>query len=54
MLNGDVLHPFVPQHEVWDDLWLEQDHGQALRSFTIFHRDREQSEADKAAVNYSS
>jgi hypothetical protein len=35
----------------WDELWLEQDNGKALREFTIFHRDREQSAADKAAVN---
>jgi hypothetical protein len=51
MLNGDVLHPFAPQSVVWDELWLEQDNGQGLREFTVYHRDREQSEADKAAVN---
>jgi hypothetical protein len=51
MLNGDVLHPFAPQQRDWDELWLEQDNGRALREFTIYHRDREQSEADKAAVN---
>jgi hypothetical protein len=36
---------------MWDELWLEQDNGRALRDFTIYHRDGEQSEADKAAVN---
>jgi hypothetical protein len=51
MPNGDVLHPFAPQSVEWDELWLEQDNGKALREFTIFHRDREQSAADKAAVN---
>jgi hypothetical protein len=51
MLDGDVLHPFAQQSAVWDDLWLEQDNGRALREFTVFYRDNEQSEADKAAVN---
>jgi hypothetical protein len=51
MLNGDVLHPFAPQSVVWDELWLEQDNDRALREFAIYHRDREQTEADKAAVN---
>ena len=23
MPDGGVLHPFSPQHEKWDDLWLE-------------------------------
>ena len=39
MLDGDVLHPFAQQSAVWDDLWLEQDNGRALREFTVFHRD---------------
>ncbi len=51
MLNGDVLHPFAPQSRVWDELWLDQNQGRALRDITIFHRDREHSEADKTAVN---
>ena len=52
MLDGDVLHPFAQQSPVWDDLWLEQDNGRALREFTVFHRDNEPSgKADKAAVN---
>ncbi len=34
MLDGDVLHPFAPQHHLWDDLWLEQDKGWALRELT--------------------
>jgi hypothetical protein len=51
MLNGDVLHPFAPQRRDWDELWLDQKGCKALRDLTIFHRDREQSEADKAAVN---
>ncbi len=51
MLNGDVLHPFAPQSVVWDELWLEQDNGRALREFAFYHRDREQSEADRAPVN---
>ena len=51
MLNGDVLHPFAPQQRDWDELWLEKDNGRALREFTIFYRDREQSEVDKAAIN---
>ena len=51
MLDGDVLHPFAQQSSVWDDLWLEQDNGRALREFTVFYRDNEQSEANKAAVN---
>jgi hypothetical protein len=50
MLNGDVLHSFQPQSELWDDLWLEQD-GQGLRVFADFHRANERSEADKAVVN---
>jgi hypothetical protein len=25
MPNGEVLHPFSPQDEKWDDLWLERD-----------------------------
>ncbi len=25
MPDGGVLHPFSPQHESWDDLWLELD-----------------------------
>jgi hypothetical protein len=51
MLNGDVLHPFAPQRRDWDELWLDQSGSKALRDLTIFHHDREPSEADKAAVN---
>ena len=51
MPNGDVLHPFATGSVEWDELWLEQDNGKALREFAFFHRDREQSAADKAAVN---
>ncbi len=51
MPNGDVLHPFAPGSVEWDELWLEQDNGRALREFAILHRDKEQSAADKAAVN---
>ncbi len=51
MPNGDVLHPFAPGSVEWDDLWLERNNGKALRVFTTFHRDKEQSAADKAAVN---
>jgi hypothetical protein len=34
MPNGDVLQPFAPQDYRWDDLWLEQDQGKALREYT--------------------
>jgi len=51
MPNGDVLHPFAPGSVEWDELWLEQDNGRALREFNVFHRDKEHSAADKAAVN---
>ncbi len=50
MLNGDVLHPFEPQNYRWDDLWLEQDQGRALREFTQNLLRDEFSEVDKAAV----
>jgi hypothetical protein len=50
MLNGDVLHPFDPQHHLWDDLWLEQDQGAVLREFTIRLLRNEFSEVDKASV----
>ncbi len=43
MPNEDVLHPFAPGSVAWDELWLEQDNGKALRVFTTFHRDKEQS-----------
>ncbi len=48
--NGDVLHPFEPQNYMWDDLWLEQDQGKALREFTQNLLRNEFSEVDKAAV----
>jgi hypothetical protein len=50
MLNGDVLHPFDPQHHLWDDRWLEQNQGKALREFTLRLLRNEFSEIDKAAV----
>jgi hypothetical protein len=50
MLNGDVLHPFEPQNYRWDDLWLEQDQGKALREFIQKLLRNELSEVDKAAV----
>jgi hypothetical protein len=49
MPNGDVLHPFEPQNYMWDDLWLEQDQGKALREFTQNLLRNEFSEVDKAA-----
>jgi hypothetical protein len=50
MLNGDVLHPFDPQHHLWDDLCLEQDQGKALREFTLRLLRDEFSEIDKSTV----
>jgi hypothetical protein len=50
MPNGDVLHPFEPQNYMWDDLWLEQVQGKALREFTQKLLRDEFSEVDKAAV----
>jgi hypothetical protein len=50
MRNGDVLQPFAPQDYRWDDLWLEQDQGKALREFTQKLLSMEFSEVDKAAV----
>jgi hypothetical protein len=50
MPNGDVLHPFEPQNYLWDNLWLEQDQGKALREFTQNLLRNEFSEVDKAAV----
>jgi hypothetical protein len=50
MLNGDVLHPFNPQYHLWDDLWLEQNQGAALREFKLWLLRNEFSEIDKAAV----
>jgi hypothetical protein len=44
------LHPFEPQNYRWDDLWLEQDQGRALREFTQNLLRDEFSEVDKAAV----
>jgi hypothetical protein len=50
MPNGDVLQPFAPQDYRWDDLWLEQDQGKALREFTQKLLSIEFSDDDKAAV----
>ena len=50
MRNGDVLQPFAPQDYRWDDLWLEQDQGKALREFTQKLLSIEFSDVDKAAV----
>jgi hypothetical protein len=50
MPNGDVLHPFSPQHHLWDDLWLEQDQGWALRELTLKLMNAEFSDVDKMAV----
>ncbi len=50
MPNGDVLQPFAPQDYRWDDLWLEQDQGKALREFTNKLLSVGFSEVDKAAV----
>jgi hypothetical protein len=50
MLNGDGLHPFDPQHHLWDDLWLEQDQGAALPEFTLRLLRNEFSEIGKVAV----
>jgi hypothetical protein len=50
MPDGEVLHPFAPQHHLWDDLWLEQDQGWALREVTQKLLSVEFSEVDKAAV----
>jgi hypothetical protein len=51
MLNGDVLHPLEPQHNLWDDLWLEQDQGKALREFNQNLLRNEFSEVDKALLH---
>jgi hypothetical protein len=48
MPNGDVLQPFTPQDHRWDDLWLEQDRGKALREFTDKLLSVEFSDVDKA------
>jgi hypothetical protein len=50
MPNGDVLHPFAPQHHLWDDLWFEQDQGKALREFTQKLLSYEFSDVDRTAV----
>ena len=50
MPDGDVLHPFSPQHHSWDDLWLEQDQGWALRELTLKLTNAEFSDVDKIAV----
>ncbi len=50
MPEGEVLHPFAPQHFLWDDLWLEQD-GAAQFVVVAKRYEREQvTEVDKAAV----
>ncbi len=50
MPEGEVLHPFAPQHFLWDDLWLEQD-GAAHFIVVAKRYEREQvAEVDKAAV----
>ena len=50
MPEGDVLHPFAPQHFLWDDLWLEQD-GAAHFVVVAKRYEREQvAEVDKSAV----
>jgi hypothetical protein len=51
MLDGDVLHPFCPQSVAWDDLWLEQDHGNDLRVFVNGLRDKLVHDADKQALS---
>ncbi len=50
MPNGQVLRPFAPQDFRWDDLWLEQDRGKALREFTEKLLIAEFCDVDKAAV----
>ena len=50
MPNGEVLHPFSPQDEKWDDLWLERD-GNA--HFTVNAKrliKKQASEPDKEAA----
>jgi hypothetical protein len=50
MPDGGVLHPFSPQHESWDDLWLELD---GCSHFTVNAKrliNKQVSEADKEAV----
>ncbi len=50
MPEGDVLHPFAPQHFLWDDLWLEQD-GAAHFVVVAKRYEKEQvAEVDRAAV----
>jgi hypothetical protein len=51
MLDGDVLHPFCPQIVAWDNLWLEQDHGNDLRVFVNGLRDKLVHDTDKQAVS---
>ena len=49
MPNGEILHPFAPQNERWDDLWI----GNASAHFTVNAKrlmNKEVSEADKDAV----
>ncbi len=50
MPNGDVLHSFAPQNHLWDDLWLEQEQGKALRDFTQKLLSYEFSDVDRTAV----
>ena len=50
MPEGDVLHPFTPQHYLWDDLWLEDNQGWALRELTQKLLSAEFSDVDKLAV----
>ncbi len=50
MPNGDVLQPFAAQDYRWDDLWLEQDQGKALREFTQKLLSYEFSEVDRTVV----
>jgi hypothetical protein len=50
MRDGDVLHPFSPQHHLWDDLWLEDNQGWALRELTQKLFSAEFSDVDKLAV----
>jgi hypothetical protein len=51
MPNREVLNPFNQQNMMWDDLWLEQNSGAALRVFVIRHWNKQTNEAEKAAVN---
>ncbi len=50
MPNGEILHPFAPQNEKWDDLWITRD-GSA--HFAVNARrlmNNQVSEADTSAV----